>query len=138
MEADAAALAALGRVFRALDRVNTQTLLLAIGQRPDSVEKVKQFQAVEVLSRRMLEVAQEARRPVGAEWAQLWATMAHAAAGAVWDRLGMTKEYPLAAPDQIDAMVLIDFMNDAELMGILGLEAGWTPDLQRADTELDT
>ena len=42
-------------------------MLLAIGRRPDSVEKVQRFQAVEILSRRMLEAALEYHRPIGAE-----------------------------------------------------------------------
>src|SRR6266566_8880197 len=113
---DAAGIAALGRVFKALDRENSQALLLAIGQRPDTVEKVQRFQAVEILSLRMLGAAVEYDRPGAAEWAQLWATMAQAAAGATWQRLGRTAS-SLTTADQVGVEVLLRFMEDAELMG---------------------
>jgi len=127
---DAAGLEALGRVFQALDRDNSQALLLAIGRRPDSREKVQRFQAVEVLSRRMLEAAQEHHRPVAAEWASVWAGVAEGAAKATWGRLGLSP-HALTAADQVGPEVLLDFMEDAELMGLLGLEA------EEPDKELD-
>jgi hypothetical protein len=133
---DAAALQALGRVFQALDRENSQGLLLAISRRPDSPEKVQRFQAVEVLSRRMLAAAQEHHRTVGAEWASMWANVAEAAAKATWQRLGGSAG-AFTPADQGGPEVLLDFMDDAELMGILGLEPGWTADLKQADKELD-
>src|SRR5437870_992106 len=105
---DAAGLEALGQVLEHLDRENSQALLLAIGRRPDSVEKVQRFQAVEVLSQTVLEVAQEHHQPVGAEWAQLWARMARAAAGATWIRLGLNAS-TLTPADQVGPEVLLRF-----------------------------
>ena len=38
--------------------------------------------------------------------------------------------------DEVGPEVLLDFMDDAELMGLLGLEPGWTADLKGTDEEL--
>jgi len=61
--------------------------------------------------------------------------MAEAAAKATWQRLGMSADTFVPA-DEVGPEVLLDFMDDAELMGLLGLEPGWTADLKGTDEEL--
>lgn len=133
-----AAFQALSRVFQYLDSEKCESLLLAIGNRPDSLEKVQRFQVVEILNGRVQETAQEYHQPKAASRAKLWTVAAHAGANAVWKRLHAADvRPPLPSIDEVEVELLIDFMNDAELMGILGLQAGWTPDLKKIDPDLD-
>ena len=127
----------LGRVFQHLNSENLQSLLLAIAHRPDSLEKIHRFQALETICRTVQETAVKYERPEAASWANLWAVGARSAARAAWKRLYGESAPPMPPAEQLDSTVLLDFMNDAELMRLLGLEVGWTPDLKRADKELD-
>ena len=58
--------------------------------------------------------------------------MAEAAAKATWQRLGKNPS-TFTSADEVGPEVLLDFMDDAELMGLLGLEPGWNPDLSGGD-----
>ncbi len=72
-------------------------------------------------------------RPQAASVAHSWADMAYVGSQETWRLLYGTTPMP---PPDIFAVV-VDFMNDSELMGILGLQPGWTPDLKRVDPALD-
>ena len=138
MSADdiAAQLALYQAQNRTLNRFSPQTselLLFTIAERANTPEKVHRFQAVEIFNRAIADHAEKTHRPVAASVAHSWATVAQVGSQETWRLL--YGEIPMPAPD-IGA-VLVDFMNDPELMGILGLQAGWTPDLKVIDPDLD-
>ena len=133
---------ALGRVFDHLTPETSKALLLAIDQREDSPEKLHRFQAVEILMRIVYEDLYENYGHQGAYLAGSCMHSAQIRSQDVWRRL-------YGGPHFIDDRssyakmpgptddTLIDFVDDPELMAILGLQAGWTPDLKRIDPDLD-
>jgi hypothetical protein len=123
----------LGRVYDRILEQGCEPVIMAIAQRPDSLEKVQRLQALEILNRRVGQFAEREDVPEVAESAHAWTTLARMCAKTVWRNLAKGASVP--APNE--TAVLVDFMDDAELMGILGLEAGCTADLKRIDPALD-
>jgi len=124
----------LGRVYdRILDQ-GCEGLLMAIAQSPDSQEKVERLQALEILNDRVARFAQQNHLTEVASSARVWATLARLTAKSVWGHLAAPGTPTPAANETV---VLVDFMDDAELMGILGLQPGWTPDLKVIDPDPD-
>lgn len=137
---------ALGRVVDRITPETAKSLLTAIDTRADSLDKLHRYQAVEILTLQIYENLYEICGPEVACVAHSWATSAQEHGRRVWERLhGDTAiddywerlhHYPVM-PSPDDYPVLVDFVDDVELMGLLRLEAGWTPDLKQIDPDLD-
>ena len=123
----------IGRIYDRILEQGCEAVIIAIAQRPDSAEKVQRLQALEILNRRVEQFAEQHNLPEAAMAGRLWATLAMLSAKTVWGHLSATAPMPVHS----DTVVVVAFMDDHELMGILGLQAGWTPDLKRIDPDLD-
>jgi hypothetical protein len=125
----------LGRVYDRLFEQGCEPVIKAIAQRPNSSDKLQRFQALEILNRRVEKFAEEHDVPEVAASAHVWTTLARLCAKTVWRNLSATEGASVPAPNETS--VLVGFVDDAELMGILGLQAGWPPDVKRIDPDLD-
>jgi len=124
---------AIGRVYdRILDQ-GCEALLMAIVERPDSMQKVQRLQALEILNRRVEQSAEEHNLPDMAKDARVWSTLFRLTAKAVWSNLGTGA----AMPSPNEMVVVIAFMADGELMGVLGFQPDWDADLKGVDPDLD-
>ena len=130
---------ALSHVSERLTPTTCEALVDALDKRPDSVEKVHLFQAVGLLITAIADDLFAQFGHQGAYRARYWAGRAHHSGEAVWRRLYGGPEIWGAPrmPSVDDHPVLVDLVDDPELMGLLGLEAGWTPDLKQLDPAVD-
>jgi hypothetical protein len=129
---------ALSRVSERLIPETCKALLEALDKRPDSLEKFHRFQAVGLLTTAIADDLFAQFGHQGAYLARYWATAANLRANGVWRRLyGDPQFFGPPMPSVDDHPVLVDLVDDPELMGLLGLEAGWTPDLKQLDRTLD-
>ncbi len=125
----------LGRVYDRILEQGCEPVLMAIAQRPDSLEKLQRFQALGILNRNVELFAGQHGVPEVTRSARAWATLATLCAKRVWRNLSAIEGAPVPDPDE--NAVLVDFVDDAGVMGVLGLQAGWTPDLKVIDPDLD-
>jgi hypothetical protein len=130
---------ALNRVSERLSPETCEALLDALDKRPDSIEKFHLFHAVGLLAGAIADDLFAEFGHQGAYLARYWTTEANLRASGVWRRLYGGAEVWGAPrmPSVNDHSVLADLVDDAELMGILGLQPGWTPDLKQIDPDLD-
>jgi hypothetical protein len=137
MPDDGAARSAVNQIMdRVAERFMAQTfqsLVSAIAKRPDTLEKVHRLLAVEHMAFSVSKAAGTYHTRT-AHVAGSWGIALHGEVREVWRRLYGRR--PMRNPDQ-NAMVRELMTNDAELMGILGLEVEWTPDVKRIDPDLD-
>jgi len=134
---------ALGRIVASLTYENVGALLAAIDRRPDTQEKFARFRAIEFLGLRVYEAAYETvfGSPCDNELDYTLAEEGRYRGREVWRRLNGDRGPYFIDSDEVyegiisyanmpmntDPAVLNGFVNDTELMGILGLEARWTP-----------
>lgn len=126
------------RVTAHLTSENGGPLVAAILDRPNSIETVHHLLAVAIYSRVLEERAQEANHPRIASQINEWRMTLEEIVRARWRNLnGVVYPNDLPLPEVDADSILVEFMRDRELMGILGLQVGWAPDLKRIAPDRD-
>jgi len=115
---------------------NVEALIRTLTKREDSLEKVRLLQVVELLTSRVRdELVKLSGHGLESSRANSLVTRAHSHSHHAWLHLYGERTPMPSADDQWG--LLRELVDDAELMGILGLQVGWNPDYKQIDPSLE-
>lgn len=122
----------LGRVYDRTLAGGWEAVITAIAQRPDSMEKLQRFQALQILNHRIETFAEHHGEDEVAGSARVLVVLSRLCAKKVWTRLKYEPVAPVPTPDE--TAVLVAFMADKELMDALGVD---TANVKQIDAGID-